>query len=225
MNPQPATLRNKSAIVKKECFLSFAWVKIFECRATTPVRRTAVSSSSKSTGTPVVTTLRNVEDRSRCRWSARAQNIAPLSLFRFWIFPFFPYYFPFLYLYRNSHSPLFSILHFSISFSLSFSQFHLPSASRFSTIPPCHYLFPFTLSLSFSVGLLPSRSTSYQGKSTLCSPPRISPPTHLCVPSSGTRVQTCTQLRVHVENLMHEPVWLRVYAYVVRTTSQRWDQA
>ena len=41
---------------------------------------TAVSRSWKSTGTLLVTTLRNEEDRSRWRWSARAHNTPLLSL-------------------------------------------------------------------------------------------------------------------------------------------------
>ena len=110
---------------------------------------TAVSRSWKSTGTPLVTTLRNEEDRSRWRWSARAHNTPLLSLSVFLllslslslflfrplspIFPYSLYYFPF--------------------FSLIFITVPIPSLL---SITHTFYLSPFSFFLLSPIYRLPS---------------------------------------------------------------------
>lgn len=141
------TWKNKSAIVekkkKKKEKRVFPWLKIFWVPYTTmAVRRTAVSRSSKSTGTPLVTTLRNEEDRSRWRWSARAHNtpLPSLSLsFSLFLFrplsPIFPY----------------SLYYFSF-FSLIFITVPIPSLL---SITHTFYLSPFSVFLLSPIYRLP----------------------------------------------------------------------
>ena len=136
---------------------------------------TAVSRSWKSTGTPLVTTLRNEEDRSRWRWSARAHNTPLLSLSLSFSFSFFlslPFssplaHFPLLsllfsfffpYLYHRSHSLLTLYHAHFLSFSLLLlpSQPHLPSSFSVSLSPPSPVSLPIPFHLSLSFSLSPS---------------------------------------------------------------------
>lgn len=194
----------------------FPWLKIFWVPYTTmAVRRTAVSRSSKSTGTPLVTTLRNEEDRSRWRWSARAHNTPlpslslspslssffvpsrPFSLTLFIIFLFFPLSLsPFPFPPYSLSRTLFIFLPSPSSFSAPFTVFLSVSLS-----PPFPVSLPIPFHLSLSLPLSPRSNRVLHHKPTLYSPP--------------THASTCTN---------HSYAWasLRMYTHLgISACSQR----